>query len=406
MARKCACGKKISGLTTLLLLLSVVAVSAKNSASLKSVSHYDREIKQNTKQLESIRKEIEAGREKVKELKKKEGTYLGQLTQIEKNISASRDYLALIVNRIDTVEMIIAKLSDSLEIAGKQLVSRQQIMRKRLRQAYMRGVTHPLLVIFTAESPLDAVNRARYLEKLNRYDRDLVLQIDNTRRVIDERKNAQMQEREHLSELREEKNREQTELVAEEKQRKKMLKDIRAKKESFEAMVKELEASQKELAAMITLLERKRKSARARVSRKRIASFEKGKGSLPWPVEGPVITKFGKVVHPEYKTVIVSNGIDIEADKGEIVHCVADGTVIHTGWMRGLGKMVIVDHVGGYLSIYAHLKDIVVKMDQEVKTDAALGYVGETGSLGGAKLHFEIRKSAEALNPSEWLEKK
>jgi murein DD-endopeptidase MepM/ murein hydrolase activator NlpD len=74
--------------------------------------------------------------------------------------------------------------------------------------------------------------------------------------------------------------------------------------------------------------------------------------------------------------------------------------------MRGLGKMVIVDHVGGYLSIYAHLQDISVEVDQKVALDTELGRVGETGSLGGAKLHFEIRKSAEALNPLLWLEKK
>lgn len=406
MVRKCSSGKKISGVAAILLLFITIALAGNDVASLKSVSHYDREIKKSTVQLEKIRKEIEAGRKKVKELKKKEGNYLGQLQQLEKNISTSHVYLSMIESRIDTVEIIIEQLSDSLVIAGKQLQSRQQIMRKRLRQAYMRGKTHPLLVVFNAESPLDAINRVQYLEKLNRYDRELVAQIDNTRKAIDEKKNTQVQEREHLSELREEKQREQTELVAEEKQRKKMLKNIRAKKESFEAMVKELEASQKELARMITLLEKRRKSARARVSRKRIASFEKGKGSLPWPVEGPIITKFGKVVHPEYKTIIMNNGIDIEADKGETVRCVADGTVIHTGWMRGLGKMVIVDHVGGYLSIYAHLKEIVVVMDQEVKTDAILGYVGETGSLGGAKLHFEIRKSALALNPVDWLEKR
>jgi murein hydrolase activator len=406
LVRKCTRGSKISGLTVALLLFSVAVAAGKDDAALKSVSHYDSEIKKSTKQLEEIRKEIEAGREKVKELKKKEGNYLGQLQQLEKNISTSHAYLSMIDSRIDTVQIIIGQLSDSLEIAGKQLQSRQQIMRKRLRQAYMRGVSHPLLMVFTAESPLDAVNRVRYLEKLNRYDRDLVTQIENTHKAIDEKKDAQVREREHLSGLREEKQREQTELVAEEKQRKKMLKNIRAKKESFVAMVKELEASQKELARMIRLLEKKRKSARARVSRKRIASFEKGKGTLPWPVVGPVVTKFGKVVHPEYKTIIMSNGIDIGADKGETVRCVADGTVIHTGWMRGLGKMVIVDHVGGYLSIYAHLKEIVVVMDQEVKTDAVLGYVGETGSLGGAKLHFEIRKSAQALNPVDWLEKR
>lgn len=404
MAGKRGCGTKIYRL----IVLCVVAASIrgeKESGILRSVSHYDREIRKSSKKLDAIRNEIEKGRQKVRELRKEEGNYLEQLEQVEKNISASHSYLTLLDQRIDTVESIISHLGDSLVIAGKQLASRQEIMRRRLRQAYMSGPAHPLLVIFSSKSPLDAVNRTRYLEKLNRYDRDLVSQIESTRKDISEKKEIQQQERDHLGELRAAKEKERLELVAEEKQRKKMLKDIRAKKESFEAMVKELEASQKELAAMIRLLEKRRKRARASVSRKSIASFEKGRGTLPWPVEGPVISKFGKVVHPEYKTVIMNNGIDIDADKGSGVHCVAPGTVIHTGWMRGLGKMVIVDHVGGYLSIYAHLQDISVEIDQKVSLDTELGRVGETGSLGGAKLHFEIRKSAQALDPLLWLEK-
>ena len=380
---------------------------AQNGESpLRSVSHYDKEIKRSTQQLDEIRLELEKGREKVKQLQKEEGTYLELLQQIEKNISASHTYLNLLDSRIDTVTIIIGRLSDSLDYAGRQLASRQTIMRKRLRQAYMNGPDQSLRMIFSAESPLDAVNRARYLERLNRYDRELVDQIETTRRLIDERKIAQQKEKEHLTALRESKESERKELVAEEKQRKKTLKEVRQKKESYEKMVKELEASQRELAAMIKLLERKRKKARASVSRSRIASFTKSKGTLPWPVEGKVLTNFGKVVHPEYKTVIVNNGIDIEAKKGESVRCVSPGTVIHTGWMRGLGKMVIVDHVGGYLSIYAHLESIDVENDQMVQIDEIVGKVGETGSLGGAKLHFEIRKSATALNPIEWLEKR
>jgi len=382
-------------------------VFAQNGESpLRSVSHYDKEIKRSTQQLDEIRLELEKGREKVKQLQKEEGTYLELLQQIEKNISASHTYLNLLDSRIDTVTIIIGRLSDSLDYAGRQLASRQTIMRKRLRQAYMNGPDQSLRMIFSAESPLDAVNRARYLERLNRYDRELVDQIETTRRLIDERKIAQQKEKEHLTALRESKESERKELVAEEKQRKKTLKEVRQKKESYEKMVKELEASQRELAAMIKLLERKRKKARASVSRSRIASFTKSKGTLPWPVEGKVLTNFGKVVHPEYKTVIVNNGIDIEAKKGESVRCVSPGTVIHTGWMRGLGKMVIVDHVGGYLSIYAHLESIDVENDQMVQIDEIVGKVGETGSLGGAKLHFEIRKSATALNPIEWLEKR
>ena len=244
------------------------------------------------------------------------------------------------------------------------------------------------------------------MEELNRYDRTLAEQIEHSRREIDKKKQVQQQERSRLEDLRGDKVDEQKALVKEEHQRKKTLGEVRQKKEAFASMVKELEASQKELAAMIKLLEKQRRKAREGTSRQSIATFEKRKGSLPWPVEGPVITKFGKVVHPVYQTVILNNGIDIGADNGDDVRSIAAGTVIHTGWMRGLGKMVIVDHVGGYLSIYAHLQDISVEMNQNITPDQKIGTVGETGSLGGAKLHFEIRKSAVALNPVEWLEKK
>ena len=390
-----------------LLCLTAATVFGKgDDGALKPVSHYDREIRRSTKQLDAIRGELEKGREKLKTLQKEEGTYLGQLEQLEKNIAASHTYLGILDRKIDTVQIHIHRLNDSLSAAGRLLASRQEIMRRRLRQAYMQGKVRPFVSFFAAKSPLDAVNRVRYLEEINRYDRTLVDHIRTTRRTIDEKKQVQQLERERLEGLRSDKVREQGTLLTEEQQRKKTLKEVRLKKESFEAMVRELEASQKELAAMIRLLEKQRKKARKSTSRKTVATFEKRKGTLPWPVEGPVITRFGKLVHPQYRTVILNNGIDIGADNGDEVHCIAAGTVIHTGWMRGLGKMVIVDHVGGYLSIYAHLQEIKVAMNQSVGPERVVGTVGETGSLGGAKLHFEIRKSAEALNPVDWLEKR
>lgn len=382
------------------------AGAEKDGGTLLSVSHYDREILQSKKQLDAVHSELEKGRKKLKELQQEEGTYLSQLEQLEKNIAASHSYLALLDTKIDTVERHIGQLSDSLDEAGKLLAARQKVMSRRLRQAYMQGQVHPLLSLFRVRSPLDAVNRVRYMEELNRYDRTLVEQIESTRREIDEKKQLQQFERERLGGLRTAKVDEQGILVSEEKQRKKTLGEVRQKKEAFEAMVKELEASQKELADMIKLLEKQRQKARAGTTRGSIATFEKRKGSLPWPVDGPVITKFGKVVHPQYQTVILNNGIDIGADKGEEVRSIAAGTVIHTGWMRGLGKMVIIDHVGGYLSIYAHLEEINVSLNDKIAADAVVGTVGETGSLGGSKLHFEIRKSSVALNPTEWLEKK
>ena len=382
-----------------------MAISAEE-ANLHSVSHYDAEIRKNNQQLDAIRTELDKGRKKLETLQKEEGNFLEQLEQMEKNINASQKLLATLTERIDTVEHIIKRLDDSLSIAENDLKNRQAFMRQRLRQAYMTGRPNMLLVLFSSKTPLDAVNKVKYLERIGRYDREMLQHINDAKTDITARKQVQSLELDHLAQLRESKASEKEMLVTEERQRKGMLADVRKEKSSFEAMVRELENSQKELVSMIKLLEKKRKKAKEKQSAESIASFEKRKGKLPWPVDGPVITRFGKVVHPEYQTVIMNNGIDIEAKKGDPVHCVASGIVIHTGWLRGLGKMVIIDHVGGYLSIYAHLESIDVVVDQKVTSESIVGKVGDTGSIGGTRMHFEIRKSSEALNPIDWLEKR
>ncbi len=376
------------------------------AATTKSVSHYDQEIQASTRQLEEVRNELDKGREKLKALQQEEGTYLRQIEQIEKNITTSYKYLKMLSDRIDTVETIIKKLNDSLIIAEKKLESRQAVMRKRLRNAYMMGQDHSWLWIFAAASPLDAVNKARYVQELNRYDRNLAKKIEAARREIDEKKRVQQEERNHLSNLLADKENERRSLELEEKQRKTLLAEVQKQKEIWEARVRELETSQKELIAVIKKLEAKRKKAREKASAASIASFEKRKGKLSWPVEGKIIGRFGKVVHPVYGTVIMNTGVDIEASAGDAVKCIAPGTVIHTGSMRGLGKIVIIDHVGGYMSVYAHLQSIDVEPEQSVDEDSIIGRIGVLGAKDEAKLHFEIRRSAEALDPSEWLEKR
>jgi murein DD-endopeptidase MepM/ murein hydrolase activator NlpD len=209
-----------------------------------------------------------------------------------------------------------------------------------------------------------------------------------------------------LSFLKREKQEEYGELVDEQGSRQKLLEDVRSRKAVFAAMIKELEASQKELKTIIATLESKRKKNRTAKEQGLLTGFEKRKGALPWPVDGRVVSEFGKVVHSVYKTVVMNTGIDISAAKGDKVSCIASGKVAYVGWMRGFGKFAIVDH-GGYYTTYAHMDEVMVEKDDDVKNGSILGVVGgESGILGETKLHFEVRKSTEALDPVEWLEKK
>jgi septal ring factor EnvC (AmiA/AmiB activator) len=101
----------------------------------------------------------------------------------------------------------------------------------------------------------------------------------------------------------------------------------------------------------------------------------------------------------------MNTGIDIACAAGEKVFCVATGKVVYVGWMRGLGKLVIVDH-GGYYTTYARLEDALVARDDKVEAGTPIGKVGEINPFDGPNLHFEIRRSTEALDPMEWLGKK
>lgn len=386
-----------------ILILSVAIMAVAVTATDSLVNSYEQEIKQKFSVMDSIKNELERGRQRLKVLQKEEGGYLEQLEQIEQNIKASRTYLELLELRIDTVGSLIALMEDSLAEAQKKLLERQSIMKKRIRQAYMTGSPHPLFLVLAAKSPLELLDRIRYIEELNRYDQELVRNIDDTRKEIDNRKGEREQERIRLEQLLSEKKDEQLSLQKEESMRKAMLEKVRLEKDAFQKMIAELEASQKQLQKIIEQLEKKRKKAKEQSIGKSVLSFEKRKGKLSWPVKGTIMNGFGKIVHPVYKTVIMNNGVDIGVKEGQTVQCVAPGAVIHVGFMRGLGQMVIIDHSAGYMTVYAQLQNVSVSVDQKVQAGTVLGQVGSTSK--GPSLHFEIRKSTDPLDPSEWLEK-
>ena len=126
-------------------------------------------------------------------------------------------------------------------------------------------------------------------------------------------------------------------------------------------------------------------------------------GRLPRPVDGPVEVPFGRVVNPRFKTVTVQNGVELKAAAGVEVRAVAPGRVVHAGWFRGFGNLVIVDHGEGFHTLVAHLASMTTAMGEEVQAGALLGTVGDTGSLKGPYLYFEIREKGRPVDPRAWL---
>jgi murein DD-endopeptidase MepM/ murein hydrolase activator NlpD len=118
------------------------------------------------------------------------------------------------------------------------------------------------------------------------------------------------------------------------------------------------------------------------------------------------VTGFGRQVHPRFGTETFRRGVDIEADEGAPIRAVFGGTVLYRGQLKGYGNLIILDHGAGYYTLYAHASEILVEEGDRVRAGQAIGRVGETGSLEGPRLYFEVRYQGRPEDPEQWLRRR
>lgn len=135
----------------------------------------------------------------------------------------------------------------------------------------------------------------------------------------------------------------------------------------------------------------------------RRAGIAAEKGRLPAPVNGRVVVGFGPVAHPEHGTTTFNGGLIFDAPYGAPVRAVHNGRVVYSGWYKGFGNLVIVDHGDAVHTLYGHLSAIRRARGEDVSAGAVIGAVGDAGSLRGPRLYFELRVSRRPVDPAPWL---
>ena len=121
------------------------------------------------------------------------------------------------------------------------------------------------------------------------------------------------------------------------------------------------------------------------------------------PTEGTLTSGFGSRLSPTTGEPAFHYGLDIAADEGTPIAAFADGTVREVG-ESDYGKYLIVDHAGGFSTLYAHCSSILVGVGDQVKCGGEIALVGQTGNTTGPHLHLELWKDGMALDPSDYLE--
>jgi murein DD-endopeptidase MepM/ murein hydrolase activator NlpD len=209
---------------------------------------------------------------------------------------------------------------------------------------------------------------------------------------------------------------ERAQVAAQAERRRALLSETREDRATHERLAGELTEAARRLETLVRSLARRAPAQRA-VARATPApapgpapalglGLGRERGQLPWPTEGRVVTGFGRETHPRFGTEIPRTGIDIEAPEGTPIRTVAAGTVVYRGWLKGYGNLLVLDHGHGYYTLYAHASQILVDEGDQVQGGELIGRVGQTGSVEGPRLHFEVRHQSRAEDPQLWLRRR
>jgi murein hydrolase activator len=248
----------------------------------------------------------------------------------------------------------------------------------------------------------------RHLASLAALDARLIQEYRGTSERLADRKSREEAQQRELASLHDEAKQEQAEVDRDAAKRRVILARVRDERAYHERIVGELTEAAQRLEAFIRELQAKqRKLAKVPPPKGGIEApavgFGNLRGRLPWPTEGRIVTGFGAQVHPRFGTRTFRNGVDIEAAVGREVAAVHAGHVVYTGWFKGYGNLIIVDHGNEYYTLYAHIAGIEAKEGEDVRQGQRIGTVGETGSLAGPRLYFEVRYQGRPLDPEQWL---
>tara|TARA_B100000003_G_scaffold201889_1_gene210489 strand:+ start:68 stop:838 length:771 start_codon:yes stop_codon:yes gene_type:complete len=254
--------------------------------------------------------------------------------------------------------------------------------------------------------------RTHYLKIISDIEKDMTVKIERLLIDISQQKvNLEVALRNNLN-LKRDKEKQINSYRTMRIKREKELTKIRSDKKSLANYVNEKKIGIEQLEGIIkqVLEDKARFEREERIRQQQEAlktkSFKSLRGQLPWPAEGRIIAKFGRQWNSKLKTTTENPGIDIKGQPGSSIKSIMNGVVTTITYIRGYGTTIIVDHGGGFYTVYSHVTNIQTDVDSEVRAGDVIAYMGESGSVNGSKLHFEIWGKGQKLDPELWLRKK
>ena len=373
---------------------------------------YNEELRYQNDAINKMKKEIEELSSKLRKANINETTTSKRITNLDEEIALVNKLIQSLKKEETSNRNKVNVLKDRIKTKEDELELLRTRYEQRIINTYQKGRVSDLEKVLSSTSWRQAVYRTQYLKIISTIEQKMTKDIENILLAINKDKlKLESLLRQSIS-LKRDKQKQMTSLRKMRIKREKELNRIRQDKSALANYMQEKSAGVKQLESIIkkVLEDKARFEREERIRQQQQAlktkEFNLLKGQLPWPTEGRVISKFGKQWNSRLKTTTDNPGIDIKGQPGSPIRSTMSGVVTTITYIRGYGTTVIIDHGGGFYTVYSHVTNIQTQVDSEVRSGDVIAYMGDSGSVNGSKLHFEVWGKGQKLDPEKWLIKK
>ncbi len=370
-------------------VLLLCAVGGQAAAA--GVDSKEAELRQVRTRIESIRKQIHADAERRDALS-------GQLKQADLQIQSARERLAAVRSRRIDSEQKLAGLKAEQSRTQRAVADERDALAAEMKVAYMNGRQEQLKLLLNQRDPAAVGRMMAYYAYFGRARAERITSITEHLAHLELLGERIAAETARLRELEAENARDVKALAGARERRAQTLAEVQAKLRTRNDQLSRLQADAQALEKLVEQLRR----AIEEFPELAEQPFPRVKGKLPWPVKGPLLAKYGQV---RAGGPLKWQGLVIAAQRGAQVRAPFHGRVVYADWLPGLGLLVVLDHGGGYMSLYGHNEQVYRRVGDRVAPGDALAAVGEAAGLGRPGLYLEIRKGKQTLDPQDWLGK-
>ena len=354
------------------------------------------------KKAQDIDREIEASEAKIRKFSQKEADIISTLNQVDLALNKSRKQITSLGREIAALDEKIADTARASEELIQKIKANEQYMAKRMVALYKLNWLGKFQLMASATSLNELLQRKTAIARILAYDEKVMSQIMDNRRSLEIMRSQLHAQRDEKRRRAERYQQEIDRMAAERTKRSKLLAYVRKEMSAQQASVESLKQAALELDEKIQNLG-VGVTGTAADEYFEDKPFQAYKGLLKMPVKGKIVSLFGKFKNTRYDVLNFRSGIEIQTERGEPIQAVYRGKILYADWFKGYGNMIIIDHGNSYYTVYAHIEEVFKTAGDVVESGEVMATVGDTGSMTGPKLYFEVRHHGKPLDPMQWL---